>query len=130
MDTTSYFLPCLSLKNRIGDSSRNDLVSLRLGTKRGFTHPLYNLRETSFLSHFQTCRHSTPSGVVHAFRHKQSMNRCKPRNDLVSLRLGTKRGCLHTLFTTLEKLHSFHTSRHADTARPPASSMPSGTNNQ
>ena len=42
------------------------------------------------------------------------------RNDLASLRLGIKRGCLHTLFTTLEKLHSFHTSRHADTA---------GTNN-
>ena len=31
------------------------------------------------------------------------------RNDLDFLRLGTKRGCLHTLFPTLENLHSVHT---------------------
>ena len=55
-------------------------------------------------SHFQSCRRS---------RHKQFMNWCKSRNDLDFLRLGTKRECLHTLFPTLEKLHSFHTSKHA-----------------
>ena len=70
---------------------------------------LYSIIEYAFYSTLSDMPTQPAQTINESVQGRKNRASDSSRNDLVSLRLGTKRGCLHTLFPTLEKLHSFHT---------------------